>query len=851
MNKSFKYIFASALLVASFMSDAVAQRKVTAEQSEAEKAEKSVMLTKKTTPVEGVDGAYYLDLETFITGYTSNVTTYSTVTVSTPLDIVLLLDVSGSMSWNMAGTQKSNVATTDQRIYALKQAVNNFIATIKSDSETNNVEHRISLIKFAGPEYPDGTNTSSKTVYYARTNTAYSYQVYGNNAYYYKDGDNYYQVSRETGEGSVSYTARNSSNYTYDGYGNNTYYYKDGDNYYPVSRGSYSTGSGWNKKTYYYLSYTANNTTHYLSGTGETTTRPSNVTDNKGTIWTGVLYTRSATTVYRLYYTNGTKHYLSGSTETTTAPIDVTAAATTIWTGILYSKETVTTPDNIVEGNGKYNNNTYNYTQVVKNFLSVKDNKDALNTAVNNLSTGGATAADYGVMLANTVFTSGGRADALKVLVLFTDGDPTHGSSFDATVANSTIAGTKPLKESGVKVYVVGTISGVTDGSNTDKYLKYASSNYIHATSLTDAGDMTTGGNYSFNTTDAYELNNVFQKISEEASQDAANANAGYTEATVANNVTIKDIVTENFVIPSNADGEINLGNIQIWTAKSTGVTRADNFNYQDYQYSAYTWDDPVLRTDLEPEAHRSDDKKTSVSVPGFDFSENWVGWQDAYETRDGAKPTRKEDECFLHEGYKLILRILVEPDPDAVGGLVPTNDPASGLYITKDGTEISLKSYEVPPSVLVPMDLTIVMNGITDRGNKNLYKEGETAIFQVEGYGGKGWTVAVTADANGHGEASIKVPFYNSAEKDQFTVTEISGWSYRFNSVVDIEKETGTTEATASRTKQLTADDHIFYFKATDTEDLGSDGMVSRDFQVYFYHENNKNNVFNRATEN
>lgn len=844
MNKSFKYILASALLVASFMSDAFAQRKVTAEQSEAEKAAKSVMLTKKTTPVEGVDGAYYLDLETFITGYTSNVTTYSTVTVSTPLDIVLLLDVSGSMSWNMAGTQKYYVATTDQRIYALKQAVNNFISTIKTDSETNNVEHRISLIKFAGPQYPNGTTTSSKTVYNARNNTAYSYSVYGNNSYYYKDGDNYYQVSRETGEGSVSYTARNSSAYNYNGYGNNQYYYLHTDgNYYQVSRGS----SG----NTYYLTFKVNNTNYYLSGTTVTTTRPTNVTGNNRTIWTGVLYTRSATTVYRLYYTvNGTKHYLSGTTETTTAPIDVTAQATTIWTGILYSKETVTTPDNIVEGNGKYDSNT-NYTQVVKNFLSVKDNQSALTTAVNSLSTGGATAADYGVMLANTVFTSGGRADALKVLVLFTDGDPTHGSSFDATVANSTIAGTKPLKESGVKVYVVGTISGVTDGSNTDKYLKYASSNYIHATSLTDAGDMTTGGNYSFNTTDASELSNVFQKISEEASQDAANANAGYTEATVANNVTIKDIVTENFVIPSNAAGEIDLGNIQIWTAKSTGVTRAENFNYQDYQYSDYTWEDPVLRTDLEPEANRDDDKKTSVSVPGFDFSENWVGWQDAYETRDGAKPTRKEDECTLHEGYKLILRILVEPDPDAVGGLVPTNDPASGLYITKDGTEISLKSYEVPPSVLVPMDLTIVMNGITDRGNKNLYKEGETAIFQVEGFGNKGWTVAVTADANGHGEASIKVPFYNSAEKDQFTVTEISGWSYRFNSVVDIEKETGATEATASRTKQLTADDHIFYFKATDTEDLGTDGMVSRDFQVYFYDENNKNNVFNRTTEN
>lgn len=831
MNRIFKYISASALLLASFVTVANAQYKLT--DAESDKAQKSIELKKNTTPVDGVPGAYYLNLETFVTGYTSNVTTYETTTVSTPLDIVLLLDMSGSMDYNMAGNSTTNVA--DRRITILKSAVTDFISSINEDSKTNNVEHRISLIKFARQRYATGTTTSAKTTYYPMNSVAYSYNGYGSNTYYIKVGENYYQVYREK-QDVDAYNALASTDYTPNMINDGEYYYKHTDGkYYKLSRGGLSN-------SYRTVEFTVNGITWYLHGTTAGTDRQTY--DRKATAYTGVLYQKGTSSYYRLYYTVGsTKHYLSGTTETTTAPTNVTNGTTTIWTGSLYMAETATTPDNIIEGNELEENNSKNVTQVVKNFTAVDDTgSSTLLTALNSLKAGGATYADSGMELAKLVF-SGARGDAIKVLILFTDGDPGY-NSFESGVANSVIKSSKLLKDQGVTVYTIGTFS--KPNTNQNNYMGNTSSNYPNATSLTDAG--TRGaGDYYFNVTDASSLDSVFQRISQETSQEASNANAGYTEATTENNVTVKDIVTNNFVIPSDAEGNIDLTKIEIYTAKSTGVTRVDGFDYQNYEYTenGYSWADPVP-SDLEPVAARdSETGKTTVSVPGFDFSANWVGWQDAYDVNGDTK-TRKDADCSLHEGYKLIIKVLVEPDPNAVGGEVPTNDPASGLYITKNGTEVNLESYPIPDSVLVPMDLNIIMNGIKDRGDYNLYKEGETAIFKVTSYDGKTWRVAVTADENGTGTASIKVPFYNDETKDTYVVEEDSAWSYRFNSIADPEI-TGNPDGSVI-SKQLTVADHTYYFVATDTEERPNGDIVSEDFQKFFYDESNENNVFNSS---
>ena len=77
-------------------------------------------------------------------------TSNSTVTVTTPLDIVMVLDASGSMNDPMGRGDK-----TEQRIEALKNAANSFIDTIAKQNEGIegvDRQHKVAIVKFAGKE---------------------------------------------------------------------------------------------------------------------------------------------------------------------------------------------------------------------------------------------------------------------------------------------------------------------------------------------------------------------------------------------------------------------------------------------------------------------------------------------------------------------------------------------------------------------------------------------------------------------------------------------------------------------------------------------------------------------------
>ena len=79
-------------------------------------------------------------------------TSNSTVTVTTPLDIVMVLDASGSMDDHMGG------GDSPKRIDALKSAANSFIDTIAKQNESIegvNRQHRVAIVKFAGEKSND------------------------------------------------------------------------------------------------------------------------------------------------------------------------------------------------------------------------------------------------------------------------------------------------------------------------------------------------------------------------------------------------------------------------------------------------------------------------------------------------------------------------------------------------------------------------------------------------------------------------------------------------------------------------------------------------------------------------
>lgn len=128
--------------------------------------EDGVHISKKVVP----DGDNYnLVMEAYVEGTTT------TTTSTNPLDIVLVLDVSGSMDDEMGNSDET------KRIDALKSAVDDFIDKVAEKNTSTDgtaVGHRISIVKFAGnksTEIGDDTYTEKSGIWpFIETNT-YNY----------------------------------------------------------------------------------------------------------------------------------------------------------------------------------------------------------------------------------------------------------------------------------------------------------------------------------------------------------------------------------------------------------------------------------------------------------------------------------------------------------------------------------------------------------------------------------------------------------------------------------------------------------------------------------------------------
>lgn len=97
------------------------------------------------TATANADGSYTIRMEAFTTGKVT------TTTSTTPVDVVLVLDQSGSMAYDFNGNSTGN--NTSRRQYAMKQAVNQFIGAVADKYDAEKSDHRISIVTF-------GTNAS-------------------------------------------------------------------------------------------------------------------------------------------------------------------------------------------------------------------------------------------------------------------------------------------------------------------------------------------------------------------------------------------------------------------------------------------------------------------------------------------------------------------------------------------------------------------------------------------------------------------------------------------------------------------------------------------------------------------
>lgn len=513
----------------------------------------------------------------------------------------------------------------------------------------------------------------------------------------------------------ATYRERDSQGYSYNSYGNNTYYYLYEGEYYRVYRSSGQSGTGGNNQRRLY--FDVGNTRYWLTGTTVTTTQPAGVANN-ATIWTGVLYEhptkmealKEAVGLFIDEVNKNASQDSQGNPRSVDNRISIVKFASTGGQNPgYYDGETQYQPS----GNGNHRTGSYNYTEVVTGLTSVLNGGAAsLKTTVNGLQAGGGTAANGGMRLARNIMDRiPADRESNKVVVMFTDGEPTYGNTFSTTVANGAIDNAYTLKHTNeANVFTVGVFDSET--TQIENYMNYVSSNYPDARSMTNAGTGSDEGYYQ-NASDA-DLNEIFKSIAHAS---------GSADATAGASTQVRDVISNSFIMPEGEAAQIT-----IYTSDITSDGEG--------------WSTPVVAEGVSYEittvTTSTGEEHKQLMVTGFDYTKadvvdpeteftitpgNWVGerYRSAHDT--------------YWAGKKLIISFKIKANDAATGGDgANTNHPDSGVYVqqfNEDGTPVivdgkpvysRVNQYDVPHTNL-PLLIKITKDGL---------RTGESATFQI-----------------------------------------------------------------------------------------------------------------------
>lgn len=311
----------------------------------------------------------------------------------------------------------------------------------------------------------------------------------------------------------------------------------------------------------------------------------------------------------------------------------------------------------------------YNYTQTIAGMTTVtSDSLGSLTGAVNELTPGGATAADKGLDMAQSILNNNSTDSSRnKAVVFFTDGEPTYGSSFSDTVANNAIGTANELKASGTTIYTIGLFSGADPSDTSDRsnaYMNGVSSNYPDATRYTNLGS---GGNNGYYKTvsNTNSLADIFEEIEESINT---------TTVTLTGAAEIRDILNTGFVLTDASEVTVQTDD---YSGRDSAGNRVFAGNPQTYSGAAVT----------------KDTANNTIKVSGFNFSQEYL--------IDGNTPDESDFTAAV-QGSKLIITITnVEATDSAVtNGLISTNNAASGIY-ENSGASTPFAVFEQPQTQL------------------------------------------------------------------------------------------------------------------------------------------------------
>ena len=510
------------------------------------------------------------------------------------------------------------------------------------------------------------------------------------------------------------------------------------------------------------------------------------------------------------------------------------------------------------------------------------------NTAVEGLTAGGGTFSNFGMEAAYNLLSNLGDDHQLRTVVFFTDGDPGRGNRWTDTennlvnghrvltntygiytwrTANQAIGFANDIKELAdedkkiiSKVYSVSIIT--SPSSYTNVYLDQISSNYSGAEYMAELLTTTSGGyrpttyyyidnwnnynntwtartgskianKYSFATTNAEELNNIFDTIAEDS--------GGGSDDLGEQAVTEVDVVSASFMMPPGT----NKSSIKVYlercdgTAEKTyideddGTTKTGEFlQFVDRRgpivppnsLSGYTYDDDGDPDTPEVAADRNinvdfgksgtdpnnPNKEDMIIVNGFDYGKNWCGPR--YDT-DGTT-------ILGYHGYKLVVVIPIMMDTNAVGGPdISTNADGSGIIVN----EVNVAPFK-SPKVSLPVNIHIRKEGL-DVGESAKFTIQRKYVNDSDATGTNNWidvsSVFVTRhkgqEASGANAPVTKVvgmPSVDENDKEFIYQVVEDNWNWS-GTLVSIKGQDGTTignvNTRSATTEELVTNPFIF----------------------------------------
>ncbi len=648
-----------------------------------------MVVNKKATANE--DGTYTITLEAFATG--EKIT--SQISQDVPTDIILVLDQSGSMGYDMS--------QYDFRSYQGKS--NDAYYNLRHNGGTNkNLYHKLHE-EPAGDRYT--TVSVTKTVKYRALVNVPNYHEDKEKDSYWKYQNNLYQmVGKEYKKVDFNYSGgflffRDEYTYKFaDGYTVTSY----DDETVPDfgDRGPLYTPLADDENTVYTYTYTDKDGASHTIGTST----------GKDTKPDFTLYERfesgSITRMNALknavnLFVNSVKNKAMGPDGVIGGGDDINHRIAVV--GFASANDDGYNTE-LLSISGKNSGSVgVRYGRIIDQNL--KDVLQDMNTtagqsmvkaAINALDTEGATEIDLGmdmaqrILNANPVPTGKNRN---RVVIVFTDGSPTRGSGFQLNVANSAINQASAIKNSGATVYSIGIFEGANAGSagskpsgnlsNNSSLLPEACNWFMQH--LSSNNGVVRYPSYYLSASDAHSLDGIFKQIADQIEQ-------GGSATTLGAKAVVKDFISPYFQLHDGATAD----KITLKTYRCTGKTG-----------NVYKWGTAASADGVTATIGQNGE----VSVTGFDFSNNWCG----LETKDGNQTPH---------GKKLEISFTVERKPDFLGGNdVPTNDLA-GVY--KTDTDKDPEFVFPVPKVNVPIkDVTVTAQ------DKNVYLLDDVTVAELK----------------------------------------------------------------------------------------------------------------------